>query len=64
VADLNLDPALAGALADIANGSAIKSIKIEGVTAAGQAVYDLTLATGAAVRTGRERPRAKGPQAH
>src|SRR6516164_1675450 len=44
VADLNLDPALAGALADIAIGSQIRSIKIEGVTAAGQAVYDLTLA--------------------
>jgi len=44
VINLNLDPALSGALADIAKGSQIKSIKIEGVTETGQAVYDLTLA--------------------
>ena len=43
VVNLNLDPALSGALADIAGGQ-VKSIKIEGVTETGQAVYDLTLA--------------------
>ena len=42
--DLSLDPALAGALRDIASGQSIPSIKIEGVTTNGQAVYDLTLA--------------------
>src|SRR5258708_2507153 len=42
--DLNLDPAVAGALAYIATGKLLKSIKIEGVTDSGAAVYDLTLA--------------------
>jgi VCBS repeat-containing protein len=40
---LSLDPALAGALRDAATGHDIGAIKLEGVTAQGQAVYDLTL---------------------
>src|SRR5947209_18186688 len=43
LADLNLDPALAGALSDIALGRTIRSLRIEGVNGGGQAVYDLTL---------------------
>jgi Type VI secretion system effector, Hcp len=52
VVDLNLNPALAGVLKDIAAGSLIKSIKIEGVTDSGAAVYDLTLATVAVTQLG------------
>src|SRR5262249_7354387 len=40
---LSLNPALAGALRDAATGHDIGAIKLEGVTAQGQAVYDLTL---------------------
>jgi VCBS repeat-containing protein len=40
---LSLDPGLAGALHDAATGHDIGAIKLEGVTAQGKAVYDLTL---------------------
>src|SRR4029077_10406203 len=43
LADLNLDPALAGALSDIALGRTIRSVRVEGINGGGQAVYDLTL---------------------
>jgi VCBS repeat-containing protein len=52
VVDLNLNPGLADVLKDIAAGRLIKSIKIEGVTDSGAAVYDLTLATVAVTQLG------------
>ncbi|HEV8677807.1 MAG TPA: Hint domain-containing protein, partial [Stellaceae bacterium] len=41
---LSLTPYVVGALSDIALGTQIPSVRLEGVTSSGEAVYDLTLA--------------------